>query len=435
MENIKLKYGKKEVEISIEGAKSVETLLENPMRSIEDIEQEFKYCVEDGVIASEPLKNLVAADDDVTIVISDTTRFWMRQDIICELLVKYLHDEIGVPYKKIVVLVALGTHRKTSDEEKKTLVGEFVYSNIDRVVDHDCDAPDLVYVGTTPMGTEVLVNPLAVGRKLIVIAGTVHHLMAGYGGGRKSIVPGIVSRKTVKMNHIRALDPNATKSDDRIGSGKFSMNPINIDMLDAARLVKPTFGINICINSSAKHSGLFCGDFELAWKESCMYIQKNYGLPIEKEADVVFVSCGGFPKDLNLYQAVKSLFNGIRAMKEDGTIVFLAECPEGGGAKDFFDWIKPLKKGCLDESLRADFTIGGYIFYATCENIRKGRVLMLSELDPNEVNDMGLESYSDIDELMKNVDVKGKDVYIIPYSGNVVPQVRETYERFIEDLK
>ena len=195
MNNIKLKYGKSEVEISLEGAKSVTTLLENPMEEIKDIKKEFRYCVEDGAIGTKPLKELIASDDPVTIVISDMTRFWMHQDVICELLVRYLHEDMQVPFENIAVVIALGTHRKNTEEEKKILAGEYVYSNVAEVVDHDCDADDLVFVGTTDMGTAVSVNPLAVGRKLIVISGTVHHLMAGYGGGRKSIVPGIESYK------------------------------------------------------------------------------------------------------------------------------------------------------------------------------------------------------------------------------------------------
>lgn len=435
MENMELKYGKSTVNIQFDGAKSVKTLLENPMKEIEDIEKEFRYCVEGGVINSKPLKELIAPNDPVTIVISDMTRFWMHQDVICELLVKYLHEDMEVPFENIAVVIALGTHRKNSEDEKKILASEYVYNNVAQVVDHDCDADDLVYVGTTSLGTDVHVNPLAVGRKLIVIAGTVHHIMAGYGGGRKSIIPGIASRETIKMNHIRALDPSNPKSDDRVGSGKTLANPINIDMVEAAKLVYPTFGINICVNSASKHSGLFCGDFDAAWKASCMYIQKSYGLPIDYEADVVFVSCGGFPKDLNFYQSTKSLFNAVKALKKGGTVVMLAECCEGSGARDFFDWIEPLKKGCLDESLRKDFTIGGYIFYAACEIIRKGNILLLSNIDPEEVKAMGVTAFSDINELMKHVDTKDKDVYVIPYGGSLVPQLKEQYDDFIRELE
>ena len=434
MSTVNLKYGKTSIEIDLDGAKSIDTLVEKPMREIEDIEKEFRYSIEDGVIGVLPLKDLIKSDDKVTVIISDLTRFWMRQDIICSLLVKYLREDMNIPTENIAVLIALGTHRKNTEEEKKTLTGEYAYNNCAEVVDHDCDADDLEYVGTTSMGTEVYVNPLAVGRKVIVISGTVHHLMAGYGGGRKSIVPGIAGRKTIKMNHIRALDVNEPKSDERVGSGKFTNNPINIDMLEAGRMVNPVFGINICVNSASKHSGLFSGDFEKAWKESCMYIQKSYGLPIEKEYDVVFVSCGGFPKDLNFYQSSKSLFNGIRAMKDGGTIVLLAQCGEGSGAKDFFDWIEPLKRGCLDESLRKDFTIGGYIFYAACEAIRRGNVLLLSELEPEEIKDMGVISYNSLEELMRHVDVENKEICVIPYGGSVLPQLHETYDELIKDI-
>lgn len=422
------------MDFTIEGAKSVAYLHENPMRVIEDIRKEFLYRVTDGVIGTKPLPELIESDDKVTIVISDMTRFWMRQDILCEILVEYLHETMGIPFENIAVVIALGTHRKNTEEDKKKLAGSYVYEHVASVTDHDCDAPDLVYVGTTPLGTRVSVNPLAVGRKVICIGGTVHHIMAGYGGGRKSIVPGIASRETIRMNHQMALDPEQPKSDVRVGSGKILVNPIHQDMCEAAELVHVTFGINIVVDSSSRHSGLFCGDFDKAWKESCRYVQQSYGLPIDYEADVVIVSCGGFPKDLNFYQSTKSLFNGAKAVKKGGTLILLAACSEGSGAKDFFDWIEPLKRGCLDEALRKDFTIGGYIFYAACESIRKARTLLLSGLEPDVIKDMQVDSYRDMDTLLSQVDFKNKDVYIIPYGGSVMPQLKEEYTALCKNI-
>lgn len=434
MEQVHLKYGASAVDFTIEGAKSVAYLHANPMRVIEDIKDEFISCITSQVIDSLPLNQLVGKDDKVTIVISDMTRFWMRQDILCGLLVEYLNDSIGVPFENIAVVIALGTHRKNSEEDKRKLAGEYTYTHVASVEDHDCDAPDLVYVGTTSFGTRVSVNPLAVGRKLICIGGTVHHLMAGYGGGRKSIVPGIASRETIRMNHQMALDPVQPKSDDRIGSGKVAVNPIHQDMCEAAGLVHVTFGINIVVDQSSRHSGLFCGNFHTSWKESCRYVQKCYGLPIDYKADIVIASCGGFPKDLNFYQSTKSLFNGAHAVKEGGTLILLAECPEGSGAKDFFDWIKPLQKGCLDQALRKDFTIGGYIFYAACESIRKSRTLLLSSLEPEVVKDMEVTSYKDMSDLLATVDFKDKDVYVIPYGGSLMPQIRDEYRELCENI-
>lgn len=422
------------MDFTIEGAKSVAYLHENPMRVIEDIKKEFLYRVTDGVIGTKPLPELIESDDQVTVVISDMTRFWMRQDILCEILVEYLHETVGIPFENIAVVIALGTHRKNTEEDKKKLAGSYVYEHVASVTDHDCDAPDLVYLGTTSLGTRVSVNPLAVGRKVICIGGTVHHIMAGYGGGRKSIVPGIASRETIRMNHQMALDPEQPKSDVRVGSGKILVNPIHQDMCEAAELVHVTFGINIVVDSSSRHSGLFCGDFDKAWKESCRYVQQSYGLPIDYEADVVIVSCGGFPKDLNFYQSTKSLFNGAKAVKKGGTLILLAACSEGSGAKDFFDWIEPLKRGCLDEALRKDFTIGGYIFYAACESIRKARTLLLSGLEPDVIKDMQVDSYRDMDALLSQVDFKNKDVYIIPYGGSVMPQLKEEYTELCKNI-
>lgn len=434
MERVHLKYGASAVNFTIEDAKSVTYLYENPMKSIDDIKSEFLHSITDGVIGTKPLNQLITNKDLVTIIISDMTRFWMRQDILCQLLVEYLHDTLEVPFENIAVVIALGTHRMNSEADKKKLTGDYVYKHVASVTDHDCDAPDLVFVGTTPLGTKVSVNPLAVGRKVICIGGTVHHIMAGYGGGRKSIVPGIASRETIRMNHQMALDPLQPKSDPRIGSGKILVNPIHQDMCEAAQLVPITFGINIVVDSASKHSGLFCGDFDKAWKESCRYVQQSYGLPIEYEADIVIVSCGGFPKDLNFYQSTKSLFNGAKAVKKGGTLILLAACSEGSGAKDFFDWIEPLKRGCLDEELRRNFTIGGYIFYAACESIRKAKTLLLSGLEPEVLKDMRVESHKDMDSLLAQVDFRDKDVYIIPYGGSVMPQLKDEYTELCKNI-
>lgn len=427
MENIELKYGQGSVTIPIENASSVQYLYENPMAEIADLKEAFLASITGDTIASAPLRELIASDDAVTIVISDLTRFWMRQDLLCELLVRYLNEEMGIAFENITVLVAIGTHRAHTQDELMKLASSYVFSKV-RVVDHDSDASDLVNIGTTSLGTTVDVNPLIVGRKVICISGTVHHLMAGYGGGRKSIVPGVASRNTIKLNHERALDPIAAKSAETVGSGKMIDNPINEDMVEAGALANVTFGINVVVNSASKHSSLFCGDFDKAWRKSCAYVQSCYGLPIAEEADIVIASCGGFPKDMNLYQSTKTLFNATHAVKKGGTLIWLAECPEGSGASDFFDWNTPLKEGHLDASLRRDFTIGGYIFYAAVENIAKANTLLLSDIDPEEVKAMGITAFSEIEKLLEQVDFTGKSVYVLPYGGSVMPQLQEDYD-------
>lgn len=419
-----LKYGESKVQIDLSKAKSVAVLNENPMQEITNLKSEFIKGVTTDMINSKPLKEVVSKGDKVTIVISDLTRFWQRQDLICEQLVDYLVGEIGVDYDDIAIIVAIGTHRKQTEEELCQLASKKVYDKV-KVINHDCDAEDLVCVGKTEIGTEVYVNPLVVGRKVIMVTGTVHHIMAGFGGGRKSVIPGVAGRETIKQNHIRCLSKTEKKTDPRVASRLLDNNPVNEDMNQAGELVDVAFGINIVVNTQSKHSKLFCGDFHDAWLKSCKYVDDSYGVPIEKEADIVIASCGGYPKDINLYQSTKSIFNAARAVKKGGTVIFLAECREGGGAPDFFSWIDPLKRGVLDEELRANFTIGGYIFYALCEAISKSKMLMLSEIDSNFVKDLNIDSYKKIDELLKNVDFEGKDVCVLPYGGSVVPLLQD----------
>jgi nickel-dependent lactate racemase len=417
-----MKYGTEKLEIAVKGAKSVEVLNPDPMPEIEDVSEAFRACVEDGAIASIPLRDKITETDKITIVVSDITRSWMHQGDILTLLGHYLHDTMNIPYENICVLIALGTHRKSTEQEKEIIAGTYMYQNV-TVLDHDCDGEN-VLVGQTSRGTDVRVNPLVVGRKVIVVGGTVHHMMAGFGGGRKNILPGVASRETIRQNHQRALDPNIAHSDPRVGCALLENNPINEDMNEAAALVDVTFGINIVVATSGRFSGLFGGDLYEAWKESCLFQKKCYEKWIDEEADIVIVSSGGAPKDMNLYQGCKGMLNGMRAMKEGGQMLWLAKCPEGCGAPDYTAWLQPLKEGRLDAALRADFTIGGFIFYLTVENLKKGECRILTTIEGETTGPMGMQAFTDAHEFVKGVDFTNKTVYIIPYGGSVVPMVK-----------
>ncbi|MGI5900766.1 MAG: nickel-dependent lactate racemase [Christensenellales bacterium] len=420
MDKIQLKYGKSSVEIDLRGAASINNLEGERFAAIDDMGEAFLKAVETDCIQSPPLREIIAAQDKITIIISDITRFWMRQDKVVPLLVEYLNEKIGVAYENIVILIALGSHRFQTEDEMRTLVTGEIYEKI-RVLNHDCHAEDLTLVGETSSGTQVYVNPLAVGRKVIVISGTSHHLMSGYSGGRKSILPGVSGYETIRQNHIHSLAPDLPRSNPLIGMGILQNNPVSSDMIDAAKLVSPVFGLNIAVSSQGEICRLIGGGFEAAWEKSCRACQRMMGVPISEKADAVVVSCGGFPKDMNLYQSTKAFINAAQAVKDGGEIVFLAQCPEGGGAPDFFSWIKPMREGVLDAALRENFTIAGYIFYAFCEAMERCSVHMLSDIGPDEIKGMKISLHSTPQELAKNLDFSGKTVYVMPYGGNTVP--------------
>ena len=145
-----------------------------------------------------------------------------------------------------------------------------------------------------------------------------------------------------------------------------------------------------------------------------------------RKADIMIAGCGGYPKDMSLYQGTKTIDNVEPGLKIGGTLVLLAECRDGGGPAEYFNWIHPLAKGTLDPELRKNFTIPGYIFYLNCEQARRYRILMLTSVDPAQLAPMGIQAFSNVEELLAQVDFTGKLTYIIENGSTVIPRTEGT---------
>ena len=271
-----LGYGEKRISATVRAAhiEVLEAVTPPPMGNLAEA---FRAAVEEKAIESAPLRALLTPSDEVTVVISDITRAWMHQDRICPLLMDYLHDAAGLPYENIIFLVALGTHRPQSEAELRRLTGERVFERV-RVINHEADKP-LRHLGVTSRGTDVAVSPWVVGRKVILMGGTVHHLLAGYGGGRKSIVPGVAGDRTIQQNHIHALHPTEPRSSDDVGMGRLAGNPVHEDMMEATAMVAPLFGINLVVDGRGDHIALPSGHYARAWEESCRLVDRFNGVP------------------------------------------------------------------------------------------------------------------------------------------------------------
>ncbi|HQQ89848.1 MAG TPA: lactate racemase domain-containing protein, partial [Oscillospiraceae bacterium] len=192
MKTYTFKYGKTTVDAPLDEAQVLAELHGHETPPLEDIGATLLEAVEHP-IESLPLRAYAKTGDKVALIVSDMTRFWMRQDLVIPYLVRFLEEECGIPDEDLTIVVANGTHAGGDEKTLRTLVTDAVYDRV-KVVNHDCQADDLVDLGTTTRGTEVRVNRIAAeADKVICLGACTHHVMAGFGGGRKSILPGISS--------------------------------------------------------------------------------------------------------------------------------------------------------------------------------------------------------------------------------------------------
>ena len=423
MKTYEFGYGDGHIRFEIDDADVIGELKGNATEPIADIRQALFDSL-DHPIGGPALSAFAEKGDQLAIIVSDRSRSWMRQDLVVPHLIDYLHDVCGIRDEDMAIVIATGTHEGDDPDVLAELVTPEVMRRIE-VVNHDCRSTDLTFIGTTSRGTRVSVHPLVASRKVIALGACTHHVMAGFGGGRKSILPGVASAEAIRQNHAHALHPVEQRSNPLIGNSVLKGNPIHEDMCEGAAFLRHVFAISLVMNTDMKLAHILSGDLTESWERACVLADEMYSVPIPCAADVVITSCGGFPKDMSLYQGSKVIDNLEPALKIGGTLILVAECRDGGGPAEYFDWLRPLKNGTLDQELRAGFTIPGYIFYLNCEQAGRYRIMMLSDLNAQDAGEMGIEVYKDMDELLANADIKGKKTLIVPNGSVVIPRVTE----------
>lgn len=284
-------------------------------------------------ISSKKLSDLAKGKEKATIIISDHTRPVPSRNIIPHMLSELRSAN---PDIKIVLLVATGCHRSTSREELVAKLGEDIYYQ-ENIIVHDCDDKEnLVNIGKLPSGADLIVNRQAVETDLLIAEGFIEpHFFAGFSGGRKSVLPGICSRKTVLGNHCSKFidNPNST-------AGIVKNNPIHEDMISAARMINLQYIVNVIIDNKRNVVEAFAGDAIEAHAEGCRHLMKECSVHCKQKYDVVITSNGGYPIDQNVYQAVKGISTAAKAVNERGIIIMCAECRDGIGGESFYRHLK-----------------------------------------------------------------------------------------------
>ena len=317
-------------------------------------------------------------------------------------------------------MVATGIHRSNSKEELENIFGKDLLSNY-KFINHDCDDPYPKDLGKLRSGNKLWVDPIVSDIDFIITTGViVPHYFAGFSGGRKSILPGICGRKTIEVNHSNMVYPNAR-------SGNLKDNPVHQEMQEAAEKVGVDFNINVVTNEHYEIIEIVGGELLASWQQGVERCKQIYICPIEKKVDVVIASAGGYPKDINVYQAQKALNNAYQAVKSGGTIILLAECSEGYGEPTFAKWIEEANApDDIIKRLKKKFFLGGHKAYSIAKLVKEVEVILISSLPKDKVRKLFFIPMENISQALNYVKEKhGEDfqAYILPLGNTVLPQL------------
>lgn len=413
---VTLGFNKEKYNIDIPDANYMGTLVPNHVELGLTGEEEVVRSLQNP-IGSPRLKDIVKPGEKVAIITSDITRPMPSYKVLPHVL-----DELslaGIPDEDITVVFALGSHGPHTEERKIHLAGEEVYKRVKCI---DSDMNDTKHLGTTSRGTPVdIFTPVAEADRVICMGNIEYHYFAGYSGGAKAIMPGVSTRDAIQNNHSAMVEPTAC-------AGRLEGNPVREDIEESGEILGIDFIVNVVLNEKKEIIKCFSGDKVKAHREGCKFLDSFYAIELDHKADIVVVSAGGFPKDINMYQAQKALDNARHAVADDGIIVWIAACSEGLGEKHFEDWMTGHEKASdMITHIRKDFILGGHKAAAIAMVLERARIFLVSELEPDFVKSVFLEPYSDIETAVSEaIKIKGPDakILVMPYGGSTLPRVK-----------
>jgi nickel-dependent lactate racemase len=328
MKTIAFPYGKETLSLDVpENRLKAELVSQMHHYKAAKSQEELVRDALNNPIGTPQLSVMAEGKKNIVLIASDHTRPVPSKIIVPQMLAQIRK---GSPDAAITILISTGCHRETTKEE---LLNKFGQEIIDKenIVVHDCDAPDQVYLGKLPSGGSIIINKLAVEADLVVAEGFIEpHFFAGFSGGRKSILPGIVSRKTVVYNHNAEFIAHPCAR-----TGIVEGNPIHNDMLYASRAAHLAFICNVVINSNKEVIYAVAGDCDLAHKDGRDFLSSKCKVNAVP-ADIAISTNGGYPLDQNIYQAVKGMTAAEATVKKDGVIIMLAKSNDGHGAPEFY---------------------------------------------------------------------------------------------------
>lgn len=375
----------------------------------------------DRPIGSEKLEELVKDKKSMVIITSDHTRP-VPSRITLPIILKKIRS--SNPDIDIKIIISTGFHRPSTREELVYKMGEEILDNEQIIMHFSTDEESMVKVGELPSGGDLIVNKAIIETDLLIAEGFIEpHFFAGFSGGRKSVLPGVASAKTIMYNHCSEfIDSQYART------GNLENNPIHRDMLYAAQSVNLSFILNVVIDKDKKVIGAFAGDVKEAHETGCEFVTELSKVD-SVDVDIVVSTNGGYPLDQNIYQTVKGMTAAEATCKEGGVIIMISACNDGHGGQSFYDSVANTSSPSeILEKVRKipkDKTIPDqWEFQILARILEKFIVIMVTNLcDPNMIKNMHMKHASSFDEALKmafDIKCKNSKIAVIPDGVSVI---------------
>lgn len=412
MVEIKLPYDKQLITAKIPD-KNFAGLLEskaetfkNPLSEEETVEKSL-----DNPIGSPSLEELAKGKKDIVIISSDHTRP-VPSHIITPILLRRIRST--APDARIRILVATGYHRPSTREELINKYGQEIVDNEEIVMHVSKDDSAMKKIGQLPSGGDCIINRIAAEADLLIAEGFIEaHFFAGFSGGRKSVLPGIASYKTILANHSGEFIDS-----DKARTGNIAHNPLHEDMVYAARTAGLAFILNVVLDGEKHIIGSFAGDMEEAHEVGCEFV-RDLAKVKKIPSDIAISTNGGFPLDQNIYQAVKGMTAAEATNKEGGVIIIVAASGDGHGGEGFYHNLADVKdpKEFLDKAIntpRLETVPDQWTAQIFARILVHHHVIFVSDMvDPQIVSDLHMEPAKTIDEaLEKAFEIEGNEAKV-----------------------
>jgi len=405
----KIPYGKGEMEVRIPGKNYLATLMPHFRPGLKD-EAGAVIQALDKPIGTKRLKEIAKGRKSAVIVVNDITRPTATYKLLPPLIQELKNG--GMKEDQIQLLVATGTHRDNTREELEAMLGKDVTQRF-KVVNHHCqDDKIMVDLGKTSGGIPVVINRLFWEAEVKITTATIApHQGAGFSGGRKSVLPGIASLATLKQHHGFSM------RSDKPAMGWVEGNKFHENALEAAKMAKTDFILNTVQNHLKEITQVVAGDVEKAWLEGVKGSREIFEVRVPQPADIVVTTPGGFPKDIDLYQSQKSMASAELVVKEGGTVILLAECKDGVGARGFYEWMSAATcpQEVIDRFIREGYSIGASKAWLFSRCLKKSDLIVVSKhMDDRTLKEMFSQRADTFDQAIQTaLDKHGENAKVI----------------------